>query len=63
MKRKNGGVTLKKIYKDKPTVNEILPTVGDINNLRHYLDSTNNINVSEKNITEKCGARCSMDIT
>ena len=55
MKRKNGGVAYaaqKKIYEDKPTVNEILPTVGDINNLRHYLDSTNNINVSEKNITE-----------
>jgi hypothetical protein len=54
MKRKNGGIAYaaqKKKNNDKPTENEILPTVGDINNLRQYLDSTNNINVSGKNLT------------
>lgn len=40
------------MYNEKPTENEVLPTVADINNLRQYLDSTTNISDSEKNITE-----------
>jgi hypothetical protein len=44
MKRKNGGVfyaAQKKKSNDVPIEDEILPTVGDINNLLLYLNSSN----------------------